>query len=66
MGITNPQGVKKYFVAAFPRYENERNCSRMNEIFSACGKTNLSMLRPKGLPGYQIECVGKFEEIVFC
>ncbi|CAF4241240.1 unnamed protein product [Rotaria socialis] len=43
MGVTNPEGVKKYFVAAFP---------------SACGKTNLAMLRPVGLPGYKVECVG--------
>ncbi|XP_013777483.1 phosphoenolpyruvate carboxykinase, cytosolic [GTP]-like isoform X1 [Limulus polyphemus] len=42
VGITNPQGVKKYIVAAFP---------------SACGKTNLAMLTPT-LPGYKVECVG--------
>ncbi|HEY2810721.1 MAG TPA: phosphoenolpyruvate carboxykinase (GTP) [Rhabdochlamydiaceae bacterium] len=42
MGITNPQGVKKYFVAAFP---------------SACGKTNLAMLTP-AVPGWKVECVG--------
>ncbi|KAF6025345.1 PCK1 [Bugula neritina] len=42
LGITNPQGVKKYVVAAFP---------------SACGKTNLAMMTPS-LPGYKIECVG--------
>lgn len=24
MGVTNPEGIKKYFVAAFPRYESER------------------------------------------
>lgn len=42
LGITNPQGVKKYIVAAFP---------------SACGKTNLAMLTPT-LPGYKVECVG--------
>lgn len=34
-------------------------------IFSACGKTNLSMLRPKGLDGYKIECVGKIEGLNF-
>jgi len=43
MGVTNPEGVKKYFVAAFP---------------SACGKTNLAMLRPLGIDGYKVECVG--------
>jgi phosphoenolpyruvate carboxykinase (GTP) len=42
VGITNPQGVKKYVAAAFP---------------SACGKTNLAMLQPK-LPGWKVECVG--------
>ncbi len=42
MAITNPLGVRKYFTAAFP---------------SACGKTNLAMLRST-LPGWKIECVG--------
>lgn len=42
LGITNPQGVKKYIAAAFP---------------SACGKTNLAMMTPS-LPGYKVECVG--------
>jgi phosphoenolpyruvate carboxykinase (GTP) len=42
LGITNPQGVKRYIAAAFP---------------SACGKTNLAMMTPS-LPGYKIECVG--------
>ncbi len=42
MGITDPQGRKKYFAAAFP---------------SACGKTNLAMLTPT-LPGWKVECVG--------
>lgn len=41
-GLTNPQGEKKYFVAAFP---------------SACGKTNLAMMQPS-LPGWKVECVG--------
>jgi phosphoenolpyruvate carboxykinase (GTP) len=42
LGITNPEGVKKYFVAAFP---------------SACGKTNLAMLTAT-LPGWKVETVG--------
>lgn len=42
MSVTNPKGVEKFFVAAFP---------------SACGKTNLAMILPS-LPGYTVRCVG--------
>jgi phosphoenolpyruvate carboxykinase (GTP) len=42
VGITNPDGEKKYIAGAFP---------------SACGKTNLAMLTPT-LPGWKVETVG--------
>ena len=42
LGITNPQGEKKYIAAAFP---------------SQCGKTNLAMMTPT-LPGWKVETVG--------
>ncbi len=40
--LTNPQGVTKYIAAAFP---------------SACGKTNLAMLKPT-IPGWKVESIG--------
>lgn len=42
LGITNPEGEKKYIVGSLP---------------SACGKTNLAMLTPT-LPGWKVEVVG--------
>lgn len=42
IGVTNPEGVKKYIAAAFP---------------SQCGKTNLALLSST-LPGWKVECIG--------
>ena len=44
MGLTNEKtGEEKFICAAFP---------------SACGKTNLAMLKPT-IPGYKVRVVGK-------
>ncbi len=40
--LTNPQGKQYHIAAAFP---------------SACGKTNLAMMRPT-IPGWKCECIG--------
>lgn len=42
MSVTNPQGKERFIAAAFP---------------SACGKTNMAMLKPS-LPGWKVECIG--------
>lgn len=42
IGVTNPEGKKKYMAAAFP---------------SQCGKTNLALLS-SALPGWKVECIG--------
>ena len=42
MALINPEGKRKYFVAAFPQ---------------RCGKTNMAMMTPN-LPGWRVETVG--------
>jgi phosphoenolpyruvate carboxykinase (GTP) len=42
LGLTSPEGKTHYIAGAFP---------------SACGKTNLAMMRPT-LPGWKVTCVG--------
>ena len=42
LALTSPEGKKHYIAAAFP---------------SACGKTNLAMMKPS-LPGWTVRCLG--------
>ena len=42
MAVTSPAGITHYLAGAFP---------------SACGKTNLAMMRP-ALPGWKVTCLG--------